>query len=348
MNRGMKIALILAACLVVAGLILGGIALLAGGVQFGNFQIGRGSLTVRQADLVPKTYEVQGAFRSLDVRGVSGDVELRPASDGRCRVECVECDGWTHKVEVRSGTLYVERETKANVNLLLGMNGRDVIEVWLPERDYEALAVSTTSGDVRIPADFRFGVASVASTSGGTDFRAQVGGGLTAAATSGAIAVTDVSCASLSMSGTSGGLYVSGVETGGVSLSCTSGSVSLENVRASGELYVHTTSGDIRMKNVSCRALEMESSSGEKTLTDVVAQENFKSSATSGALSMTRCDAGSLHITSTSGEVEGSLLTDKIFITHTTSGDVKVPVGRSGGDCEIETTSGDVRIKIEG
>ncbi len=348
MTKGLKIALIVAACLVVAGLILGGLSILAGGFRFGDFHIGSGSMTVRQEELVPKTYPVEGAFRSLDVRGVNGDVELKRSADGRCRVECVECEGWTHKVEIREGTLYVERETKANVNLLLGSSGRDVIEVWLPESEYETLAVSATSGDVRVPADFRFDAASVASTSGDTNFRAQVGGVLSCASTSGAIGVTDVACASLTMACTSGGLYVSGVETGSLSMTGTSGSVSVEKVSASGELYVHTTSGDIRMKEVFCGSLNAESTSGKKTLTDVTASGSFRSTATSGALELTRCDAGSLYVESTSGEVEGSLLTDKIFITHTTSGDVKVPVGRSGGDCEIHTTSGDIDITIAG
>ena len=348
MKNGMKIALIVAACLVVAGLILGGLALLSGGFRFDSLQIGFGSKTITQAELVAKTYPVAEPFRAIDVRSASGDVDLKHSTDGSCRVECVECEGWTHTVEVRGGTLYVERHTKANVNLLLGTSGRDVIELWLPETEYDALAVGASSGDVSIPAEYRFGTASVACTSGDIDFRAQVGGALTAAATSGAVAVTDVGCASLSMSSTSGNLYLSGVESGGVRLSGTSGNVSLESVTVSGDLYVQTTSGDIRMKDVSCRALETESSSGEQTLTDVVAQDTFRMTSTSGDLDLTRCDARALKLHSTSGEVTGSLRSEKIFLTHTSSGDVNVPVGRSGGDCEVETTSGDIRLTVEG
>jgi hypothetical protein len=55
MKNGLKIALITAACLVVAGLILGGIALLTGGFRFGSLQIGSGSLTVAEKELTPKT-----------------------------------------------------------------------------------------------------------------------------------------------------------------------------------------------------------------------------------------------------------------------------------------------------
>jgi DUF4097 and DUF4098 domain-containing protein YvlB len=49
----------------------------------------------------------------------------------------------------------------------------------------------------------------------------------------------------------------------------------------------------------------------------------------------------------TSGSVKGSLLTPKIFYTDTTSGSVDVPRSTEGGLCEIQTTSGSIRITIE-
>ncbi|MBR4157341.1 MAG: DUF4097 family beta strand repeat protein [Oscillospiraceae bacterium] len=347
MKYGLRIAIAVAACLIVAGLILGGIALLSGGFRFDGLQIGFGSKTITQKELTPRTYPVTEPFQAIDVRSASGDVELRRTNDGSCRIECMECEGWTHKVEVRGGTLYVERESITNINLILGTSGRDVIELWLPETVYDALAVGSSSGDVKIPGGYSFGTASVSSTSGDIDFRAQVDGTLNAAATSGTIAVTDLGCYALTAASTSGSIYVSGVDCGSVSMSCTSGDISLENVAASGELITQTTSGDIRMKDVTCRTLNAESTSGEKTLTDVVSQEDIRITSSSGDLTLTRCDALTLHIKSSSGEVTGSLRTEKTFITHTTSGGVNVPTGR-GGDCEIETTSGDIRITISG
>ena len=45
--------------------------------------------------------------------------------------------------------------------------------------------------------------------------------------------------------------------------------------------------------------------------------------------------------------VGGTLLSDKVFITDTTTGDVDVPKTTTGGKCEITTTTGDIEIDIE-
>ena len=57
-------------------------------------------------------------------------------------------------------------------------------------------------------------------------------------------------------------------------------------------------------------------------------------------------DAAELFVKTDTGDVTGSLLTDKIFITQTNTGDVDVPDTAAGGRCEIRTNTGDIEIKI--
>jgi hypothetical protein len=47
------------------------------------------------------------------------------------------------------------------------------------------------------------------------------------------------------------------------------------------------------------------------------------------------------------GSVRGTLLTDKIFYTKTTTGSVDVPKGVSGGLCEVITTTGSVELRVK-
>ena len=42
----------------------------------------------------------------------------------------------------------------------------------------------------------------------------------------------------------------------------------------------------------------------------------------------------------------GSLLSDKVFITETDTGNVNIPKTTDGGKCEIKTDTGDIKIKI--
>ena len=339
MNSGKKAALIIALCLIAAGLILGGVALAANGFHPEN-------LTKHGSTLESKTYFVSEPFTALEIHAIDGDVRLLPSTDGKCRVECMENEEQTHKVEVRGGTLFVERQLRNRVGVTFSPIERDYIHIYLPERDYEKLSLETSSGDAECPADFSFGEAAVSSTSGDISFRSGVEGSLTVSVTSGEVEVSGVSLGSLSISSTSGKIRLKGVDAGDLSLSATSGDLAVEKTTLSGEMRLRTTSGDQKLENVSCASLAAESSSGKKHLTDVLVSGELKSDSSSGDLTLLRCDAASLYLRTTSGEVRGSLRTEKVFFTDTSSGSVKAPQSMSGGKCEVHTTSGDIKLTV--
>ena len=52
-------------------------------------------------------------------------------------------------------------------------------------------------------------------------------------------------------------------------------------------------------------------------------------------------------VKTSTGNVKGTLLSDKIFVTDTSTGRVSVPKTTSGGKCEITTSTGDIEIELE-
>ena len=339
MNSGKKAALVIALCLIAAGLVLGGVALAAN-------RFHPEDLVKRSSSLKEAAYPVAEPFTALEIHAIDGDVRLLPSTDGKCRVECMENEEQTHRVEVRGSTLYVERQLRNRVGVTFSPIERDYIRIYLPESDYEKLILETSSGDVECPAEFSFGEASVSTSSGDVAFRSGVEGALTVSATSGEVEVSGVSLGSLSISAASGDIRLKGVDAGDLSLSAVSGDIALKEATLSGEGRLNTSSGDLRLENVSCASLALESSSGTKYLTDVLVSGELRSESTSGDLTLLRCDAASLYLRATSGEVRGSLRTEKVFFTDTSSGSVKVPQSMSGGKCEIHTTSGDIKLTV--
>ena len=79
----------------------------------------------------------------------------------------------------------------------------------------------------------------------------------------------------------------------------------------------------------------------------MIADEKLSAESTSGGVELDGCDGGAIYIETSSGSVKGTLLSDKIFITDTSSGRVDVPRSSVGGECEIITTSGNIVIKIK-
>lgn len=57
-------------------------------------------------------------------------------------------------------------------------------------------------------------------------------------------------------------------------------------------------------------------------------------------------DAAEIYVRTSTGSVKGTLLSEKVFITETSTGSVSVPKTVTGGKCEIRTSTGDIQIEI--
>ena len=59
------------------------------------------------------------------------------------------------------------------------------------------------------------------------------------------------------------------------------------------------------------------------------------------------CDAAELEIKTGTGDVQGTLLSEKVFVVKTNTGKIQVPETVTGGKCKITTTTGDIRITVQ-
>ena len=100
------------------------------------------------------------------------------------------------------------------------------------------------------------------------------------------------------------------------------------------------------MSNVKGKEIFANTISGGVMLTDTVSSQKLKANSTSGEIDLKRCDAKNIVLDTVSGEISGTLLSNKQFITETTSGTVNVPQSVSNEECRITTVSGDIYIEI--
>ncbi len=256
-----------------------------------------------------KTYEVTESFRNISVEESSEDVQLLPSTDGRCRVTCGETDRCSYTVKVEKDTLTVVREDDESVHFGFTLYNESVpLCIYLPEKSYQALSVSCTSGDVEA-AGFSFDTAEIRTTSGEVELRA--------------------------------------ITVKALSVSCTSGDLFLEELSCSGEAKLHSASGEIRAESCSLGSLELSSTSGDVELIRVVCTGDAKAETTSGEITLTDVGAASFDLSCTSGDVEGSVLGPVDFIVNTVSGDVRTVGGvRGAAPCRVHTTSGSVDLEV--
>ncbi|MBO6054767.1 MAG: DUF4097 family beta strand repeat protein [Oscillospiraceae bacterium] len=274
------------------------------------------------------SYSFKESISEIDIDTSAYDVVLCPSESGICEVVCRETEQERHSVKVQGSTLRIQRREKNRIRPLSFNNIRLEITVYLPQRDYQALTVKTSSGSIDIAEGFKFESAAVSSSSGSIRFCADVAESLTATASSGKVYLNNLSAGELALTTSSGGIVMEEVSSDKAALTCSSGDIRISGFRAADSLAVGTSSGDIQM-------------------TDVQAKRSLAVSCTSGDITLEDCDAREIRIETTSGDVLCSFLSGKSFRTETSSGSVTVPEDSAPYPCEIRTTSGNIMVMAE-
>lgn len=112
-------------------------------------------------------------------------------------------------------------------------------------------------------------------------------------------------------------------------------------------LKIEVSTGKTSLTGLTCKNFVTTGSTGEVILKNVIATEAFSIKRSTGDVKLEGCDATEIRIETATGSVRGTLLTDKVFIVQTSTGNVNVPKTAAGGKCEITTGTGDINFSIE-
>ena len=257
------------------------------------------------------THEIGSTFDQIAVDTDITDVTIATANEKQCRVECSEPEKMKHTAEVENGTLVIRSSDSRQwyEHLFSFASHSPKVVIYLPQSAYASLQIDTHTGDVTIPSGFTFDTLTVNNNTGDVECSASVTKTLTVKE-----------------------------DTGDISLSCPN----------AGELDITASTGDIDVTSAKVKGtVSVKSSTGDITLTDTVAEKKFQIESSTGDVGFKGCDAADIKVKTSTGDVTGTLLSDKIFVTDTSTGDVKVPQTSSGDRCEISTSTGDILIQIK-
>lgn len=275
------------------------------------------------------TTEITEAFRDISITSDTADIRFALSDDGICRVECREETKAKHAVMVKNGTLTVKINNQKSWYDHIGFHfGSPEITVYLPTTEYHALFIHESTGNVEIPGDFSLASADISLSTGN--------------------AIVDASVTESVMIRTgTGNIRVANTSVGTLDLSVTTGAIAVSDVTCKGDITVSVSTGKANLTNLSCRNVISNGTTGDITLDRVIAAHQFSIERSTGDVKFIGCDAAEIHVKTSTGNVTGSLLTDKVFITDTNTGHVDVPKTVTGGRCEIRTGTGDIRLQIK-
>ncbi len=310
---------IVAISLVVLGAILCVVGFAAAGFDFGGLE------TVKYET---NEYVIEKDFENLFVCAQTADVTFRPSGDEICRVVCYEQTRLQHEVSVEEGTLTVKyKNTRKWYEYLTFSFRTPTVTIYLPEKEYNNLDVQVSTGDIMIGKEFDFSNVKVTGSTG------------------------DVSCyasvsESLDVKISTGDILLEGATVENAKLSTSTGDIFMRSIHSLGEISISVSTGDLKMEDVWCGNLFSSGSTGSVNLTRTFVSGKIDLKRSTGNVKLDACDASEISIRTTTGNVSGSLWTEKDFHASATTGSVRVPDTRTGGRCEINTSTGNIQIDL--
>lgn len=317
----MKTVLIIALILLLVGAILFGI----GWALLSNHSVENG--TVKE---VVNVYHISEAPQKINIKTVSGRVELLPIEGDEWRVECKETEGTPHTIELIDGVLTIEQTGSIKnwyeyIGIFTSFQDLGVV-VYLPAGVYESLDIDSTSGSIKVQEGFTFTTAKLHNTSGSILCASDV------------VDVLDVKNAS-------GSITVSGSVEKDLYIKNTSGSITVSG-GVNGKLDITNVSSGITIQDATPTSVTIKNNSGGINLINVVCSGDCKIENGSSSIELKNCDAASFDLKTVSGGIRASILSGKTFDCCSTSGGVHVPENTDGGTFKAKTTSGGIRVEV--
>ena len=317
MKKRTIIALIVAGVLIIAG---GMLTIL--GLSFAGD-------STQKSELIRQEITIQENFENIAIDTADCDVKFAMFS-GRddCMVEVYSYENVKHTAAVENGTLKIQMVDERNWtdHINIGWTESMRMTVYLPAAEYESLHARTTTGDITLGQEPMFLEAQLRTSTGDISCVTGVAGDLLDCMTStGDISVQNSAPNMLKLQSNTGDFKVS--------------------VVAGDEIHMKTGSGEVSAENVNVQMFTCQTETGAVELEQVLTDDYLQIRTDSGDVGVENCDAGRVDIETDTGDVSGHFLTSKWFSAFSDTGDVTVPNTPEGGECRIQTDSGDIYFK---
>ena len=261
-------------------------------------------------DFETTTHTLTESFQNLSIDIDTADITFLPSDNEECKVVCYEGVKQKHSVTVENNTLTIQQSDERvwydHISII--GSGNTEIKVYLPQAQYIALTIETSTGDIKIPENFTFD--------------------------------------SVNISGSTCDIEGSMAVTNSLIMKITTGDITVKSSTFENALTTKVSTGDTELIDITCKNLTHNARSGDIDMKNVIIAEKMSITTSTGDVELERCDAGEIHIQTSTGDVQGSLLTTKDFHADSNTGDVKVPSSSEGGKCKITCSTGDIHITV--
>lgn len=276
------------------------------------------------------------------------EINFKKSSDEEIKIECKEFEDYKYEVFIKDNTLHIENIDERDwvSRSFLGIMYSNLrVTIYLPELDYGNLDINSATSNLNIESGFNFENVNIKLSTGDINFNSTIEDNIKLETTTGQINATNIKANNMVVKTTTGDIKLVNVDVvEEINVKSTTGKQFYTIIKTN-KLISTSSTGKIIYYDVNVNNFEAKSTTGDLDLHNFIATGVIRINNTTGNITFDKCDGESLYIHTTTGSVTGTLLTDKSFFVKTITGKLEYPKTR-GGDCEIETTTGDIILEI--
>lgn len=180
-------------------------------------------------------------------------------------VVLLEKEKISHNAQVQDGVLKIEMEDNRKWTDYIGISWKSMeMTVYLPEKQYESLKITTSTGDIKIPEV--------------------------------------LSAKEMVLRADTGEIYCDGTADALLNCETDTGDIQLKNIRAT-EIYLKTDTGEVEGQNINCGLLACESDTGDVVFEKLAAAEYLQVFTNTGNVKIQDSDAGKINIETDTGNI---------------------------------------------
>jgi len=272
------------------------------------FIIGLFSSIMLKNTEVTSSYNISNSFEDIEIIGVDFDITISPSitEDTGIIIKCIENSKIRFDINVVDKKLIVKQQDLRNFPQLL-FNFCDLeIELYLNYQIYNDLIITNNTGDIFISEYVTFN--------------------------------------SIKIESSTGDLQLETKEVSSLDIKSSTGDITISNTSVKNNVNIKSSTGKIKIENVTCEKLDITTSTGSTKLINVLVNNDFNMVGSTSDLYLDKFDANNIYITLSTGNIKGTILTNKIFMVKSSTGDISVPETITGGICKIKTSTGNVTI----
>ncbi len=316
--------------IILVAIITGSALLVAGGTIFAI-----GLTKANKFEIVNEEYDLSDQdFANFKFDVDISDIEFKVSEGTEKKVVIKESKKIHHEVSVSENTLNItqrdDRKWYERVFNFIPFNLKTTI--YLPAGSYANLDIKNSTGNVLIPDNYTFNNLTINQSTGNINVKANV-------------------LDSINIKVSTGDAYLYGINPKSVTMSASTGDIKLEKFNVENDVEINYSTGGstghIELIDINAKNVKAKTSTGDMSLKNVIASQDIDLKSSTGDIEIDRCDANVITLKASTGDIKGTLLTGKIFTAKSSTGKISIPASIEGhGTCSIETSTGDINIKV--